>query len=52
MKNLTFTLGVNNIFNTIGITEIDSGRNGRNGDVISARSIPGRTVSVSAKYSF
>jgi outer membrane receptor protein involved in Fe transport len=45
MKNLTLGLGVNNLANTIGYTEIE-------GDGHAARSINGRTVKASLKYSF
>ena len=45
MKNLTIGLGVNNLANTIGYTEIE-------GDGHAARSINGRTVKASLKYSF
>ena len=51
-KGLTVSLGVNNVTNTIGITEIDSGRSGATGNVISARSIAGRTTSVTVRYAF
>lgn len=50
-KQLSFTVGVNNVFNTIGITEVDSGRTA-GGTEINARSIGGRTTSISAKYAF
>ena len=52
LHNLTLTLGVNNLGNTIGITEIDSGRSGPGGTAISARSIAGRTTSLTLKYEF
>jgi outer membrane receptor protein involved in Fe transport len=45
MKNLTIGVGVNNLANTIGYTEIE-------GDGHAARSINGRTVKASLKYSF
>jgi outer membrane receptor protein involved in Fe transport len=53
-KGLTLSLSVNNLFNQIGITEVDSGRvAGPTGQqAISARSITGRTLSASLKYSF
>ncbi|MFI5335667.1 MAG: TonB-dependent receptor domain-containing protein [Opitutales bacterium] len=53
-KGLTLSLSVNNVFNQIGITEVDSGREtGLNGQqVIQARSITGRTVSATLKYAF
>ena len=52
LEHLTLTLGVNNVFNTIGITEIDSGRAGPNQTEINARSIAGRTTSLTLKYMF
>jgi outer membrane receptor protein involved in Fe transport len=52
-RGLTVSLSANNLFNTIGITEVDSGRINRpGGQAISARSITGRTVAVSLKYAF
>jgi outer membrane receptor protein involved in Fe transport len=45
MKNLTVGLGVNNLANTIGYTEIE-------GDGHAARSINGRTVKATLRYSF
>ncbi len=45
MKNLTLGIGVNNLTNTIGYTEIE-------GDGHAARSINGRTVKASLRYSF
>lgn len=45
MKNLTIGLGVNNLANTIGYTEIE-------GDGHAARSINGRTVKASLRYTF
>lgn len=52
LSHLSFNLGVNNLFNTIGITEIDSGRSGPGNNAISARSIGGRSTSLSIKYTF
>ena len=45
MKNLTIGLGVNNLANTIGYTEIE-------GDGHAARAINGRTVKASLRYTF
>lgn len=51
-KGLNLSIGVNNLFDTIGITEVDSGRSGPGGNVINARSITGRTTTASIAYSF
>jgi outer membrane receptor protein involved in Fe transport len=48
--NFKVGFNVNNLFNTIGITEVDSYPNGSG--VATARSIPGRSMKVSAAYSF
>lgn len=45
MKNLTLSLGVNNLGNVVGYTEVE-------GDGHAARSINGRTVKASLRYSF
>ena len=45
MKNMTLGVGVNNLANVIGYTEIE-------GDGHAARSINGRTVKASLRYSF
>jgi outer membrane receptor protein involved in Fe transport len=45
MKNLTVGLGVNNLTNTIGYTEVE-------GDGHAARSINGRTVKATLRYTF
>jgi outer membrane receptor protein involved in Fe transport len=44
-QNLTLSLGVNNLFDTIGYTESNDGRG-------AARSINGRTAKATLKYSF
>ena len=44
-ENLTLTLSVNNLFNTLGYTEINDGR-------MAARSINGRSAKVGLKYQF
>jgi catecholate siderophore receptor len=44
-KNMTASVGVNNLFNTIGYTESNDGRG-------AARSINGRTAKATLKYSF
>lgn len=54
-KGLTLTLGVNNLFNDTGFSEAEEGSiastaNGLN--VIRARTIPGRSTSVSLRYAF
>jgi hypothetical protein len=43
-------MNVNNLFNTIGITEVDSYPN--SSGVATARSIPGRSIKASLVYSF
>jgi len=48
--NFRVGFNVNNLFNTIGITEVDSYPNASG--VATARSIPGRSIKVSAAYSF
>jgi outer membrane receptor protein involved in Fe transport len=50
-KGLWLSLHGNNIFNAIGVTEIPSGSVSANG-LNTARSINGRTLLVSLKYSF
>jgi outer membrane receptor protein involved in Fe transport len=45
LKNLTIGLGVNNLTNTIGYTEVE-------GDGHAARSINGRTVKATLRYTF
>ena len=44
-KNMTASLGVNNLFNTLGYTESNDGRG-------AARSINGRTAKATLKYAF
>jgi outer membrane receptor protein involved in Fe transport len=49
-EKLRLGLNVNNLFNTIGITEVDSYPN--SSGVATARSIPGRSIKASLVYSF
>ncbi|MCC5827357.1 TonB-dependent receptor [Alkalimonas sp.] len=49
--NLTLSLNVNNLFDTIGITEAEQGSVPANG-IITARSINGRTASLGLRYQF
>ena len=58
---LSLNIGVNNLFNTIGITEIEGIANGAgtafsqgsvNSSVIRARSIPGRSTNITLRYDF
>ncbi|KKO45847.1 TonB-dependent receptor [Arsukibacterium ikkense] len=50
-ENLTLSLNVNNLFDTIGITEAEQGSVPANG-IITARTINGRTASVGLRYKF
>lgn len=50
-ENLTLSLNVNNLFDTIGITEAEQGSIPENG-IITARTINGRTASVGLRYQF
>ncbi len=50
-ENLTLSLNVNNLFDTIGITEAEQGSVPANG-IITARTINGRTASVGLRYQF
>ncbi|MDP4535330.1 TonB-dependent receptor [Alkalimonas collagenimarina] len=49
--NLTLSLNVNNLFDTIGITEAEQGSVPANG-IITARTINGRTASLGLRYQF
>ncbi|MBD1582088.1 TonB-dependent receptor domain-containing protein [Pseudoalteromonas sp. S16_S37] len=49
--NLSVSLNVNNLFDTVGITEAEEGSIPSNG-IIRARSINGRTTSFTLKYQF
>jgi outer membrane receptor protein involved in Fe transport len=49
-KQLLFSLNVNNVFDVIGITEVDSGPSAAG--VATARSIDGRTAKALLRYSF
>jgi outer membrane receptor protein involved in Fe transport len=51
LENLTVGVNVNNLFNTVGLTEAEEGSIPANG-IIRARSISGRTVAASIKYAF
>lgn len=51
MTGLTLSVNVNNLFDTIGITESEEGAIPANG-IVRARSINGRTTSVSLRYAF
>ncbi|MEG8119254.1 hypothetical protein, partial [Xanthomonas hortorum] len=48
---LTVALNVNNLFNTFGLTEAEEATIPANG-IIRARSIAGRTTSISLRYDF
>ena len=51
--DLTVSLAINNVFDTFGITESEEGAIVDNGTtIIRARSIPGRSSSVSLRYDF
>ncbi len=50
-ENLSLSLNVNNLFDTVGITEAEEGSVPDN-DIIRARTINGRTTSLTLKYSF
>jgi len=50
-ENLTLSLNINNLFDTIGITEAEQGSVPENG-IITARTINGRTASVGLRYQF
>jgi outer membrane receptor protein involved in Fe transport len=50
-KGLWVALSVNNLFNTIGVSEAEEGSIPANG-IVRARSIPGRTTSVTLRYLF
>lgn len=50
-ENLTLSLNINNLFDTIGITEAEQGSIPENG-IITARTINGRTASVGLRYQF
>ncbi|MEE2002288.1 TonB-dependent receptor [Alkalimonas sp. MEB108] len=49
--NLTLSLNINNLFDTIGITEAEQGSVPANG-IITARTINGRTASLGLRYQF
>jgi outer membrane receptor protein involved in Fe transport len=52
-KGLTAMLNVNNLFNTIGITEVEEGSITENtNNILRARSINGRTTSITLAYRF
>ncbi|MBQ0936200.1 TonB-dependent receptor domain-containing protein [Ideonella paludis] len=51
-RNLTASLGVNNLFNTLGYTEAEGQGNLTNNPLYIARAINGRSARVSLKYSF
>ncbi|HAW93537.1 MULTISPECIES: TonB-dependent receptor domain-containing protein [unclassified Arsukibacterium] len=50
-ENLTLSLNVNNLFDTIGITEAEQGSVPDN-EIITARTINGRTASLGLRYQF
>jgi outer membrane receptor protein involved in Fe transport len=53
VQGMTISVNVNNLFNTIGLTESEEGSIVENTDnILRARSINGRTTSVSLRYSF
>jgi outer membrane receptor protein involved in Fe transport len=52
-KGLSATLNVNNVFDTIGITEVEEGSITENQDnILRARSINGRTTTLTIAYRF
>ena len=52
-KGLSATLNINNVFDTIGITEVEEGSITENtNNIVRARSINGRTTSLSIAYRF
>jgi outer membrane receptor protein involved in Fe transport len=50
-ENLSVSLNINNLFDTVGITEAEEGSVPAN-DIIRARSINGRTTSFTLNYQF
>jgi outer membrane receptor protein involved in Fe transport len=50
-ENLNIALNVNNLFDTVGITEAEEGSIPEN-NIIRARTINGRTTSITLKYAF
>ena len=50
-ENLSVSLNINNAFNAEGITEAEEGA-GSAADIIRARTLTGRTSSLSVKYTF
>ena len=53
IKGLSASLNVNNVFNTIGITEVEEGSITENtNNILRARSINGRTTSLTIAYKF
>jgi len=50
-ENLTVSVNINNLFNTVGITEAEEGSVPEN-NIIRARTINGRTSSLTLKYEF
>ncbi|GHG72142.1 TonB-dependent receptor [Alishewanella longhuensis] len=50
-QNLTVSVNINNLFDTIGITEAEQGSVPANG-IITARTINGRTASLGLRYQF
>ena len=52
-KNLTTNLAVNNLFDTLGITESEEGSITENQmNIVRARPVPGRSISLGLKYIF
>ena len=52
-KGLSATVNVNNVFDTIGITEVEEGSIVENtNNIVRARSITGRTSSLTIAYRF
>jgi outer membrane receptor protein involved in Fe transport len=52
-KGLSATVNVNNVFDTIGITEVEEGSITENtNNIVRARSITGRTSSLTISYRF
>lgn len=53
IEGLTASLNINNVFNTIGITEVEEGSITENtNNIVRARSINGRTTALTLSYNF
>lgn len=52
-KNLTTNLGINNLFDSLGITEAEEGSITENQtNIVRARPVPGRSISLGLRYNF